>query len=104
MRVKYNAGSVAFMCVVPECHQGPRPLDADFHACSGVKPKAMKKGGYMPPFFCYFNVKRLDLLFLQSLHGQADPALLVHFQHLDLDDLAFAQFVGDVLHTLTRDL
>src|SRR6185312_12882911 len=38
------------------------------------------------------------------LHGQADAALLVHFQHLDLDDVAFLELVGDLLDALVGDL
>jgi hypothetical protein len=40
----------------------------------------------------------------QRLHRQLDAALLVGLQHLDLDDLAFLQEVGDVLDPLVRDL
>src|SRR4030065_345778 len=45
-----------------------------------------------------------DRLFVHGLHGQANTALLVDFQHLDLDGLAFAQLVAHVLDALVRDL
>src|SRR5690606_11483275 len=44
------------------------------------------------------------LAFGHGLHGQADAALLVHFQHLDLDHVAFLEHVADALHALVRDL
>jgi hypothetical protein len=38
------------------------------------------------------------------LDRQADAALLVDFQHLDLDDVAFLELVGDLLDALVGDL
>src|SRR3989344_1076771 len=64
-----------------------------------------KKREPKPPLFNCLSVKHSgDLLFLQSLDGKTDAALLVHFQHLDADDLALAQLVADVLDALARDL
>src|SRR3990167_2663152 len=40
----------------------------------------------------------------QSLHGQLDAALFIRLQHLDLDDLALGQVIGDLLHALMGDL
>src|SRR5690606_4522033 len=47
---------------------------------------------------------RHALAFLDGLDRQADAALLVDFQHLDLDHVAFLELVGDPLHALAGDL
>src|SRR5690606_8705514 len=47
---------------------------------------------------------RHALAFLDGLDRQADAALLVDFQHLDLDHVAFLELVGDLLHALAGDL
>src|SRR5665213_4078664 len=39
----------------------------------------------------------------KRLHRQLDPALLVGLEHLDANDLAFLQKVGDLLDALVRD-
>src|ERR1700743_1019760 len=44
------------------------------------------------------------LVFGDSLHRQADTALLVDFENLDLDDVAFLQLVRDLLDALAGDL
>src|SRR5688572_8969577 len=44
------------------------------------------------------------LAFLDGLHRQADAALLVDFQHLDLDHVAFLELVRDLLDALVGDL
>src|SRR5690606_16036154 len=44
------------------------------------------------------------LAFLDGLHGQADAALLVHFQHFDLDRVAFLEPVGNLLDALDGNL
>src|SRR5690606_11959064 len=67
-----------------------------------------KKAGRSPLFLscdvtCNLHSRRA-LAFLDSLHRQADAALLVDFQHLDLDDVAFLELVGDLLDALVGDL
>src|SRR5690606_41086523 len=69
----------------------------------------MKKAGPGPAFFRSSpgagrsgGVAALALG--HGLHGQADTALLVHFQHLDLDHVAFLEHVADALNALVRDL
>src|SRR3546814_558284 len=41
---------------------------------------------------------------VDRLHLQADATLLVDFQHLDLDQIAFLELVGNLLDTLVGDL
>src|SRR5665213_2247676 len=40
----------------------------------------------------------------QGLHRQLDATFLVGLEHLDANDLAFLQEVGDLLDALMRDL
>src|SRR5690242_11678457 len=53
---------------------------------------AAKKKRARGPLFLPDGTRRSAVggfVFGHGLHGQADAALLVHFQHLDLDDIAF---------------
>src|SRR3546814_20057425 len=56
------------------------------------------------PYTTLFRSGRGALAFLDGLHRQADAALLVDFQHLDLDDVDFLELVGDLLDALVGDL
>src|SRR3546814_10485318 len=47
---------------------------------------------------------RCTLAFFDGLHRQADAALLVDFQHLELDAVAFLELVGDLLDSLVGAL
>src|SRR5690606_35892835 len=58
----------------------------------------------MPRKYAPGLLGRRALAFFHGLHRQADAALLVDFQHLDLDHVAFAELVGDLLHALSGDL
>src|SRR5690349_21006127 len=49
-------------------------------------------------------LRRRALAFLHGLHRQADAALLVDFQHLDLHHVAFLELVADLLDALVGDL
>src|SRR6185295_13689351 len=43
-------------------------------------------------------------IFGRGLHRQAQPALVVGLEHLDLDDLAFLDVIGDLVDALLGDL
>ena len=60
-----------------------------------------KKRGRKAPFLllCMFL-----LAFANRLHTQANPSLLVDFEHLDLDDITLSELVADILHALFTDL
>jgi len=48
--------------------------------------------------------KEKSVVFTNLFHRQAYTALFVHFENLDLDDLAFFDHVGHILNTLVREL
>src|SRR3546814_8804251 len=71
--------------------------------------RAKEKAGRSPLFRIARRCRdgllgRGALAFVHGLHRQADAALLVDFQHLDLDDVAFLELVGDLPAALVGDL
>src|SRR3546814_15783891 len=71
--------------------------------------RSKEKAGRSPPFHIARRCRdgllgRCTLAFFDGLHRQADAALLVDFQHLDLDDFAFLALVVDLLAELVGDL
>src|SRR5579875_2951087 len=69
-----------------------------------------QKNGPQGPFFVKLDCVRRSgagrgpFFLCDRLHRQADAALLVHFQHLDLDDVAFLELVGNLLDAFVGDL
>ena len=48
--------------------------------------------------------KEKSVVFTNLFHRQAYTTLLIHFENLDLDDLAFFDHIGHILNTLVREL
>src|SRR5450432_1866449 len=64
-----------------------------------------KKAGRSPLGFLYlYTALRGWCVLGHGLHRQADAALLVDFEHLDLDDVAFLELVGNLLDALVGNL
>src|SRR3546814_3520867 len=71
--------------------------------------RSKEKAGRSPPFHIARRCRdgllgRCTLAFFDGLHRQADAALLVAIQHLDLDDVAFLELVGALLDAPVGDL
>ena len=85
------------------CKQVPEPdrwHSVDLEQCSPLQQAKKRRSMSAVLLIAGKSLNEGSIVFGNCLHAQADATLLVDFQNLDLDRLAFGNHVGDIFHPL----